>query len=838
MITSNKPTTSFTGEDKSVCADSVFLPGNTPTYGTGIWTMLNGSGTFENVNNATSKVTNLASGQNRFRWTITYNSCVSFSEVDIGYNFIKAEAGADQLLCQGNASLNANDSGVGVGQWSVVGGSGSANFISPNQSNTDVNNLDKGTNTLRWTITNSGCVSYDNIVITNNMPSTAYAGSDRSVCGEEIYLNANSPVVGTAEWSVLSGSANIENITLSTSKVSSLSIGRNVLRWTITNQNCILFDEVVINNDQPSNLEAGPNQYICADTAQLYATASVNGYGRWSILAGSATFEDNTRYNSKVYNLERGENKLVWSVTSAGCSNYDSVIIANNLPSTPSAGPHQDICADHVFMAANQPVIGTGHWSIVSGSAVFENLNRPNTNTTRLGNGANLLRWTITSGSCTLFDEVTIMNSLPTIAYAGEDQSVCNTAANLLATSPVSGTGSWSVVSGYGVFASSGLHNAQITSLGFGANTLRWTTENGRCRTSDDVIITNNLAEVYAGPDQIVYSTTARLVGNKPSSGQGGWIVLAGQGTVETPSNFETGVTGLGGGANTFSWTINNDGCIASDDVVITHRVLPAVSFNPMPGSGCPPLVISFINTSIGGAPFSWDFGDGTGSNATNTDHTYNIPGKYTVRLTATGPDGLIVTKDTIVVIREIPVAQFEVTPEIAYIPGNSVNFFNQSENIDSLLWEFGDGTTSTEKNPSYKYETEGAYDITLHVWSGYQCYDSQRISHGVIVERAGVINCPNAFTPNRDGPSGGNFNQNDFSNDVFHCFTDGVTEYHLEIYNRLGIRVFTTDDLNTGWDGYFKGKLVEEGAYVFKVYGKFNSGQPYNLIGNIILLH
>jgi gliding motility-associated-like protein len=66
----------------------------------------------------------------------------------------------------------------------------------------------------------------------------------------------------------------------------------------------------------------------------------------------------------------------------------------------------------------------------------------------------------------------------------------------------------------------------------------------------------------------------------------------------------------------------------------------------------------------------------------------------------------------------------------------------------------------------------------------------------------------------------------------------DGVTEYHLEIYNRLGIRLFTSEDVNIGWDGYFKGKLVEEGAYVFKVYGKYNNGQSFSFVGNIILLH
>lgn len=838
LIVSNKPTTSYTGMDKSICVNSISLPGNTPAFGTGVWSMLNGSADFANVNDPKSEVTNLAFGPNRFRWTITYKNCSSFSDVNITYNYIQSDANADQTLCEGDAFLNANDPGTGTGQWSVVGGSGSAHFINPNQSNTEVTGLDRGNNILRWTITNFGCISSDEVVITNNNPTTAFAGSDRSVCGEDIFLGANNPAIGTGEWIVLSGSANIENTALYNSKVSNLSIGQNVLRWTITNQNCISSDEVVIKNNKPPNIEAGQSLYLCSDSAQLYATAPAGGSGRWSISEGSANFVNNTLYNTMVHNLEKGENKLVWTVTIGGCSNSDTVVISNNLPSTPGAGPDQDICADNAFMSANQPLLGTGRWSIVSGSAVFDNLYLPNTKATHLGNGPNILRWTITNGSCPLYDEVTITNSLPTVAYAGEDRSVCNTTANLLSAVPVSGTGSWSIVSGYGVFADPKKFDTQITNLGFGPNTLRWTTENGRCRTSDDIIITNNLAEAYAGTDQTVYVSDTRLVGNKPASGIGQWVVLAGQGTFANAANFETNVLALGGGANTFSWTINNDGCIASDDVVIAYKILPKVDFDPLPAFGCAPLTVSFVNNSVGGAPFSWDFGDGTRSNSANIDHTYNIPGSYKVRLSGTGPDGKILYRDTTIIVQKVPVAQFEVTPDTAYLPGRPVHFFNLTENIDSLYWEFGDGNSSREQDPSYTYPAVGSYNVTLHVWSGFRCYDSRMISNAVIVERAGILKCPNAFTPNPNGPSGGHFNPNDFSNDVFHCYTEGIVEYHLEIYNRLGIILFTSDDINIGWDGYFKGKLVENGAYVFKVYGRYNNGERFDHFGNIILLH
>ncbi len=843
-ITSNKPTTSYTGEDKSVCVDSIFLPGNTPTNGTGIWTMLSGSGVIADEYEPTSKVTNLAAGQNRFRWTITYNNCASFSETDINYNFIQAQAGDGQTLCGEKASLNANDAGMGIGLWSVVGGSGSANFVNPNQSNTDVINLDNGVNTLRWTITNSGCVSYDNVVITNDMPTVANAGSDRSVCGEVIYMNANAVVIGTGEWSVLSGAATIENINLATTAVSNLSIGRNVLRWTITNQNCISFDEVVISNDQSSNIDAGLDQYLCSDSTSLYSSEPLGGAGTWSIAKGSASFTDNTLFNTDVRNLARGENLLVWKVTIGGCSNTDTALIINNLPSPPSAGPDLDVCDDETLMAANDPLIGSGHWNIVSGSAEFEDSNDPGTRIINIGNGINKLDWITTNGSCQLSDEVIVKNSLPTLAYAGENRAVCNNTANLLAEPTNVGTGIWSVVSGFGVIEDPNDNNTQINSLGFGANTLRWTSQNGRCNSIDDVIITNNLAVVNAGLDEVIYEPNVQLNGNKPQAGTGEWQLVAGIGNIQNSGNFETAVSNLGEGANTLSWTINNSGCIASDNVIITYYVLPDVDFSPSPQNGCPPLTVDFINSSVGGIPFSWEFGDGSTSDKINPMYTFTNPGTYNVKLTGTGPDGILVVKDTVVIVHEQPDAEFEIAPNLIYISDpptefdDPVNFYNNTSNFDSLTWDFGDGQTSSEINPVHYYGETGVYDVTLHVTTGFQCYDSETLYSAITVVQKGSIECPNVFTPNLGGGTGGFIDDNDYSNDVFHCFAEDLLSYKLEIFNRLGILMFETEDINMGWDGYFRGELAPDGVYVYRISGSYNNEEKFSQVGSVMIIY
>jgi PKD repeat protein len=844
MVTSHKPTDALPMAPVSTCVDNIVLPGNTPQFGTGAWSILSGSALLADPADPNTLAENLGLGLNRFRWTITYEECTSYAEFEVSYDQIAANAGADQTLCADHTIMSSSSPGVGSGQWSIVGGSGSAVFANPDMPTTEVMGLDRGDNLLRWTVTNQGCVTYDDVIITNNQPSDAYAGADRSVCGEAINLNANNPIVGTGTWSVLSGSATIAAPDQYNSEVTNLSVGNNTLRWTISHAGCISSDEVNITNDQPTNIDAGLDQYLCASSTSLYSSQPVGGYGHWSIAEGSATFDDNTLYNTDVSNLEMGENRLVWTVTISGCSNSDTVLIVNNLPSIPSAGPDQDLCAAEALMAANAPQIGTGHWSIVSGSATFEDVNDPYTRITDVGNGVNELSWTITNASCQISDEVLIINSMPTIAYAGEDRAVCNTTANLLANPPTTGTGTWDVVSGFGIIADPSDYNTQITSLGFGPNTLRWTTVNGRCTSVDDVIITNNLAEADAGLDEIVYQSTVQLVGNKPQAGVGEWQLNAGSGIIQDPNNFETTVTNLGEGANSFYWTIDNDGCVASDAVIITYYVLPEVDFMPTPQSGCPSLVVDFINSSVGGYPFTWDFGDGTVSTETNPMHTYDTPGTYHVRLSGTGPDGIIITRDTTVVVYEQPDAEMEVTPALVFVSDppsqrdKPVNFYNLTTEYETVTWDFGDGTTSNEINPIHYYQETGVYDVTLHVVTENQCYDSETIYEAVTVELKGSIQCPNVFTPNLGGPTGGTVVENDYSNDVFHCFATDVHDYRLEIYNRLGIRMFESDDINVGWDGYFDGELADEGVYVFRISGTYNSGEKFTDVGSVMIIY
>ncbi|GAB3648413.1 hypothetical protein GCM10028791_12120 [Echinicola sediminis] len=120
-------------------------------------------------------------------------------------------------------------------------------------------------------------------------------------------------------------------------------------------------------------------------------------------------------------------------------------------------------------------------------------------------------------------------------------------------------------------------------------------------------------------------------------------------------------------------------------------------------------LNASFTNSSENVTSYSWNFGDGNTSTEESPSHTYESAGTYTVVLTATGANGRIVEADEDITIIENLKAAY--TFEKEYL---AVNFTNASENAVAYSWDFGDGNTSTEENPSHTYEAPGTYTVTL----------------------------------------------------------------------------------------------------------------------------
>jgi PKD repeat protein len=145
----------------------------------------------------------------------------------------------------------------------------------------------------------------------------------------------------------------------------------------------------------------------------------------------------------------------------------------------------------------------------------------------------------------------------------------------------------------------------------------------------------------------------------------------------------------------------------------------PVANFTGVPRSGRSPLLVQFTGTSTGNITERlWEFGDGTTSTQRNPSHTYQNVGSYTVSLTVTGPSGSN-TKTMVGYIQvtpSAPVANFTAIPRSGSSP--LIVQFNDASggDLNSWLWDFGDGTTSKEQNPSHTYQNIGSYTVSLTV--------------------------------------------------------------------------------------------------------------------------
>jgi PKD repeat protein len=126
----------------------------------------------------------------------------------------------------------------------------------------------------------------------------------------------------------------------------------------------------------------------------------------------------------------------------------------------------------------------------------------------------------------------------------------------------------------------------------------------------------------------------------------------------------------------------------------------------------------SIESASLGGiTTWTWDFGDGTTSNERNPSHTYQEFGSFTVSLTVVGPGGSDTeSKKGFIQLSKpsAPVADFTAKPRSGDGP-LVVQFTDATTgHVSSRLWDFGDGTTSTEQNPTHTYTFRDTGDFTV----------------------------------------------------------------------------------------------------------------------------
>ena len=169
-------------------------------------------------------------------------------------------------------------------------------------------------------------------------------------------------------------------------------------------------------------------------------------------------------------------------------------------------------------------------------------------------------------------------------------------------------------------------------------------------------------------------------------------------------------------GEYTVTLTASNEyGSSDTSKAYFIHVIPPLkAKFVADPKAGKVPLLVKFTDMSTGNPEsWDWDFGDGSTSTQPNPVHAYTTPGAYHVKLTVTRGINEDTSTQTLVA-GGVPASDF-VADSTTVSVSTPVHFTDKSLNSPtSWSWNFGDGVTSTEQNPTHAYPVKGIYTVTL----------------------------------------------------------------------------------------------------------------------------
>lgn len=271
----------------------------------------------------------------------------------------------------------------------------------------------------------------------------------------------------------------------------------------------------------------------------------------------------------------------------------------------------------------------------------------------------------------------------------------------------------------------------------------------------------------------------------------------------------DASAVGLGAGHYTLASDLAGQCLMGIANVLPQPVPVPLLAADPL--SGCAPLTVAFADTSGPSMTHTaWDFGDNSTATGRDPSHTYTAAGTYSVTLSVTNAAGCAndSTYADLIVVHPSPHASIAVLPQPLVLPTTTAQLSGTATTGDivSWWWDLGSvppgeatGATITTDFPA----TPGTYPVRLAVRTTHGCVDT--VWSNVIVRADGAVDMPNVFSPNGDG-----------HNDRFLPLEVDGMDGVLDIYNRWGQLVFTTNALATGWDGRVNGIPAPDGTYYY----------------------
>ncbi|MBM3404473.1 MAG: hypothetical protein FJY10_06245 [Bacteroidetes bacterium] len=607
-------------DQPDLCITTTSIIGNTPAFGTGIWTIEVGGGTGA-ITDPTSPATTFSGLEGQtyvLRWTITAGCGSTWDEVTIGLAEIptQADAGDDQLdLCDPFTTLNGNIPDINeTGHWDVISGPAGWSFSDPSAWNSLFNGLNPFTYELTWTIQPIGspCTSTDTVVIDfGAILPVANAGADSSDACSPILLYANDPAPYTGTWSVISG---VNGIIADVHDPQSSFTGDGgetyILRWTIIACGQTLTDEITITFLENALAVAGADSLNACSPLDLYANTPPSGTGVWSIVSGTGGNIADPLLPTSSFSGQLGEVYVLrWTVTACDVMQDDVTIGIAPLP-VANAGPDSAHACPSLALYANDPYPGIGTWTILSGNGGnISNIHDPHSGFSGIPDSTYLLQWYVLSCGLDSVDTVSITVGPLINAFAGLDQiDLCDTITQLQAANPTIGSGIWTLVSNStGIIWDPTLYNSMYSGLTGSTDTLVWTLTDP-CRTTRDTVIISFApppGPVDGGPDQIDVCSPVEMEARLPVEGVGWWTIIASMsppgGSITNPSDTNALVSGAYGSTYYLSWNVANNCDTISDTVMVKFLDPPGpVNAGPDQSDICSPTTLNATQPTNG----------------------------------------------------------------------------------------------------------------------------------------------------------------------------------------------------------------------------------------------
>ncbi|WP_238395713.1 Ig-like domain-containing protein [Pontibacter pudoricolor] len=551
-------------------------------------------------------------------------------------------------------------------------------------------------------------------------------------------------------------------------------------------------------------------------------------------------------------------------ISVASCSpDTSNVVLVNAVPKIQNntISESQDICAGQT----PEPLVGsrvtggdgagyTFKWQVSTEGPATGFVDAPGNNTSEnyspgILSQASWFRRVVTSAGCVVFSEPVMIDIVPpldnnTITAA---QTVCagNTPAPLTGSAPTGGTGAYtylwesSITSATtGFAAAAGTNNGQSYTPGnLGVNT--WfrrtvTSEGCEADVSEAILITVNQGVAnnsVSAPQTICAGEVPEaLTGSTPIGGSGTYTYLW-QSSISGPD------TGFGSAAGTntnanytpqaltqttwFRRVVDSQGCKSTSEAVL-------ITVNPRPSppiltvrdaTTCPGGSTTLTVQNAGGGIYQW-FTDASGGEPVFEGAIFKTPNltqPTTYYVEAVNTNGCSsATRTSVNVAIVDPVA--DAGPDATIIQGRTIEL--RATGGDTYLWEPAEGLSNPKiANPVARPNETTTYRVTVSTGEGCTATDEVTIT----VIPALVI--PNAFTPNHT----------DMVNEVWEIKNiENYPDVRVEIFNRWGNLVFTSNGYGTPWDGTLNGEDLPVATYYYMIYLN-KSEQPIS--GNVTII-